>query len=402
MRILRATVDGLSLFSNGIFDINLLTNQRTSENNNESVDNLFNRIYVNKIISITGRNASGKTTELNIFDFIYKVFLLGLPMLKIPSSLSMIGNDFKITIYFYDEVDSKIYKLKTEVEKDANKNEFKIIDEEIFEKNITSKTNSTNIFDDNFILKYQRSAMDMKNVLPTYSSIFRIVTNNYPGKIPNIYNLSDFNNFNFMTHEDLGYYNLSEITPKILHYLDPTVESISSEKNSDDEGDSSNVTYKIKFKNSDQELSVSNLKIDKYLSSGTIKGLTIFKYIAIVLKTGGILILDEIENHFHKSIVNTIINMFKDDEINKNSSTILFSTHYPELLDLFDRNDDIFISIRNDNEITFKRLSDIVKRNDLKRSDILNSGFISGTTPKYKSMMELINKIKNNSDRSCS
>lgn len=401
LRILRANIKGLKLFSNSEFDINLLTDQRTSENNNASVDNLFNRIYVNKVLSITGRNASGKTTELNIFDFIYKVFLLGLPILTVPSSLSMIGKEFNVVIYFYEEVNKKIYKLESKLEKNDNKSTLRIVDETISEKNVKATTNSKNIFNDDFINIFQRSSLDMKEVLPNYSSIFRVITSNYSGKIPDIYNLSDYNNFNFMTHEDLGKYNLSKITPKILHYLDPTVESISSEVNSDDSEDGSNITYKIKFRHSKQEIAVNSLKIDRYLSSGTIKGLTIFKYVAIVLQIGGILILDEIENHFHKSIVNTIIDMFKDDEINKKNSTLIFSTHYPELLDLFDRNDDIFLSIRHDNEITFKRLSDIVKRNDIKRSEILNSGFISGTTPKYKSMMELIDNLKNNNDRSC-
>lgn len=52
--------------------------------------------------------------------------------------------------------------------------------------------------------------------------------------------------------------------------------------------------------------------------------------------------------------------------INKNGATILFSTHYSELLDEFDRNDSIYI-VRNKEGIGVENLSNILKRNDIKK-----------------------------------
>ena len=110
------------------------------------------------------------------------------------------------------------------------------------------------------------------------------------------------------------------------------------------------------------------------------------------LKNGGYMIIDEIENHFNKEIVTTLIRFFMDTRINKNGASLVFSTHYPELLDEYDRNDSIFIT-RNHNGITAENLSNILKRNDIKKSDAYQSGFLDGTTPAYEAYLQLKKSI---------
>lgn len=61
--------------------------------------------------------------------------------------------------------------------------------------------------------------------------------------------------------------------------------------------------------------------------------------------------------------------------INKKGGTIIFTTHYPELLDEYDRNDGIHI-IRNKNGITVENLSNILKRNDKKKVRHIRVGFL--------------------------
>ena len=62
-------------------------------------------------------------------------------------------------------------------------------------------------------------------------------------------------------------------------------------------------------------------------------------YIMVVasLRNGFDVIIDEIENHFHKTLVENIISLYKDKSVNKNNATLIISTHYCELLDLFNR-----------------------------------------------------------------
>ena len=88
------------------------------------------------------------------------------------------------------------------------------------------------------------------------------------------------------------------------------------------------------------------VELEQYLSSGTIKGIITFSMVKEVLSSGGYILVDELENHFNKEIVVTLMRFFMDSKLNKNGGTLIFSTHYPELLDEYDRNDSIYI-IRN-------------------------------------------------------
>ena len=54
---------------------------------------------------------------------------------------------------------------------------------------------------------------------------------------------------------------------------------------------------------------------------------------------------------FNKEIVTTLVRFFMDSQLNKNGGTLIFTTHHPELLDEYDRNDGICI-VRNRNGIT--------------------------------------------------
>lgn len=54
----------------------------------------------------------------------------------------------------------------------------------------------------------------------------------------------------------------------------------------------------------------------------------------------------------------------------------------------FERNDNIYI-VRNRNGITAQNLADVLKRNDIKKSEAYESGFLEGTVPVYESYMAL-------------
>ena len=112
------------------------------------------------------------------------------------------------------------------------------------------------------------------------------------------------------------------------------------------------------------------VEIEHYLSSGTIKRIVTFTMAREILREGGYLLVDEIENHFNKEIVSTLIRFFKDSQLNKKGGVLFFSTHYPELMDEYDRNDSIFIT-RNSNGITVKNLCTILKEMILRRVKLM-------------------------------
>lgn len=77
-----------------------------------------------------------------------------------------------------------------------------------------------------------------------------------------------------------------------------------------------------------------------------------------------------------------------DKKVNPKGAMLIFSTHYSELLDEFERNDNIYI-VRNRNGISAENLSNILKRNDIKKSEAYQSGYLEGTVPMYDAYIEL-------------
>ena len=173
-----------------------------------------------------------------------------------------------------------------------------------------------------------------------------------------------------------------DISQEVITFLDPTVEKLSIKKKNE-----KSMTY-LKFKNKKEIVLDNPIELSSYLSSGTIKGMIVFTLAKMLLQTGGYLIVDELENHFNKEIAATLMRFFMNSKLNKNGAVLLFSTHYPELLDEYERNDSIFIT-RNQDGIFVENLCHILNRNDMKKSDVYQSGFLKGTTPIYEAYMEL-------------
>lgn len=129
-----------------------------------------------------------------------------------------------------------------------------------------------------------------------------------------------------------------------------------------------------------------------YLSSGTVKGVRVFSDAINVLKNGGYLLVDEIENHFNYELVASLLRLFMNKQTNPNGAVIIFSTHYSELLDELERNDSVFIT-KNNHGLKVENLNFLLKRNDMKKSEVYQSNFLGGTAPKYKSLLALQDSI---------
>ena len=69
-----------------------------------------------------------------------------------------------------------------------------------------------------------------------------------------------------------------------------------------------------------KELSDSELVY--MLSGGTTKGVLLYIFVVAALENGFDLLIDEVENHFHKTLVENIISLFKDNTVNKKSATL--------------------------------------------------------------------------------
>lgn len=370
MRLLKMTVSGLTLFKDTI-DIDFYTEQRVSGDNNEMVTPCFGNVYTNNVISIVGINASGKTSLLKIISFVIE-FMNGESINNI-GSIDILDDTKKVTItvYFFDPKDG-IFKLESEIIRVGNDkldNRYIINNECLWCKKISRVKSKKDLFefDDKCIIKERDNNAEF---LKDDTSIILSLNKNKNFYLKDLIQLT---NLNFLRL-------IGDFPRELISFLDPSIEYFSFDK----------ITGESKLKFFDrEEIIVSNPVIfERYLSSGTIKGINVFINAMVVFEMGGYLIVDELENHFNREIVATLLRFFMNKSVNKNGATLIFSTHYAELLDEFERNDGIYI-VRNRNGISAQKLSNILTRNDIKKSEAFKSDFLEGTVPTYDSYMQL-------------
>ena len=370
MRLLKMSVSGLTLFKDTI-DIDFYTEQRVSGDNNEMVTPCFGNVYTNNVISIVGINASGKTSLLKIISFVIE-FMNGESINNI-SNIDILDDTQNVTItaYFFDPKEG-IFKLESEIIRVVNDNldiRYIINNERLWCKKVSRVKSKKDLFefDDKCIIKERDNNAEF---LKEDTSIILSLNKNKNFYLKDLIQLT---NLNFLRL-------IGDFPQELIAFLDPSIEYFSFDK----------ITGESKLKFFDrEEIIVSNPVIfERYLSSGTIKGINVFINAMVVFEMGGYLIVDELENHFNREIVATLLRFFMNKSVNKNGATLIFSTHYTELLDEFERNDGIYI-VRNRNGISAQKLSNILTRNDIKKSEAFKSDFLEGTVPTYDSYMQL-------------
>ena len=370
MRILKMLVSGLTLFKDTI-DIDFYTEQRVSGDNNEMVTPCFGNVYTNNVLSIVGINASGKTSLLKIISFIID-FMNGESINNI-GNIDILDDTQKVTItaYFFDQKDG-VFKIESEIIRVGNDkldNRYIINNECLWCKKISRVKSKKDLFefDDKCIIKERDNNAEF---LKDDTSIILSLNKNKNFYLKDLIQLT---NLNFLRL-------IGDFPQELIAFLDPSIEYFSFDK----------ITGESKLKFFDrEEIIVSNPVIfERYLSSGTIKGINVFINAMVVFDMGGYLIVDELENHFNREIVATLLRFFMNKSVNKNGATLIFSTHYAELLDEFERNDGIYI-VRYRNGISAQKLSKILTRNDIKKSEAFKSDFLEGTVPTYDSYMQL-------------
>lgn len=378
MKILRIKVQGLSLYKN-IFDISFCAVQRVHKNHLNSVFNLFGNIYVNTVEAFAGINASGKTTALKVVSF--TSVLLGAAPLSAEFVPQILDDGIK-TIFDIDFfLDGKIYHLTSEVIKHRNqdgKPKVRILSERLWVKSVSSKINKSNLWDydkENPV----RVRDNSDEYLPDDVSIM-IAINKQIVKRSIFVDLVMFTNFNLFLPDG------GLVPTEIISLLDPTIEYISVETLND------KVITRLKFFRKEEIVLLNPAELNVYLSSGTVKGVRVFSDAARVLKNGGYMIVDEIENHFNRELVASLLRLFLNKKTNPKGAVLIFSTHYSELLDELDRNDAVFIT-RSDEGLVVDNLNDLLNRNDVKKSDVYQSNFLGGTAPKYTALLKLQKSI---------
>lgn len=385
MKLLRIEAIGLPRFKEKLI-MAFYAQQRVAEDDKAFLFSLMpeSKYYLNCANAFIGINASGKTSALKVVLLILD--LLNNEPINHSETRDILGDasHAALRVNFISE-NGDLCQLETHITAVLTMRErtYRITDETLWVKPFSSIKTKKMLIDFTDIAPYATRTNE-ESFLPDDTSII-IAYNKKHGQSTLVRSLLSLTNVNVLPVSDV-------ISSEVIRFLDPTIESLVF----DHVGQK--VAIHLKFKDQKEITLADPAELNNYLSSGTIKGIVTFTLAIDVLKNGGYLVVDELENHFNKEITATLIRFFTDASLNRNGGILIFTTHYPEILDEFDRNDCIFIT-RNRDGITVSNLNDLLNRNDLKKSDAYQSGFLDGTVPAYEAYMKLKKNIQSTLER---
>lgn len=363
-------IDGLFLFDEGI-DLDFVAKQRVTDQNNAGLSRIFDNLYRQNVVGIIGINASGKTTVLKALSFVMNIFAKQGKLNDDRYEFLANEDRFQVEVYFQFEAD-KLMKIESLVVRNRQ-DQLLFEEEKIWVKKMDRVKKSLYTFSDKHLLKV-RSKEDTPYLADDMSMVIAYTKKLEPLEVIDL--ISDTNK-NVMKAA-------GQLPLEMVNFLDKSIDYLVEEKDANH-----HVTIRLKFKGQDQEIYLNNHQhLEAYLSSGTIKGLNVLVAVEKVVKNGGMLIMDEIENHFNKEVVRTIVNFFRNERINPKGAMLVFTTHYSELLDDFERNDSIYISLKEE-KLRVRNLNDLFNRSDYKKSEVYQSSYIGPTAPAYDAYMDL-------------
>lgn len=377
MKILRIHYKNAGIFEDD-FEIDFVARDKVT--NKEVVYNYHSSFYTQNTIALAGMNASGKTSALHLIKMAMDIVLKQTSLKNLDIPLGLIGEQTEMIVDFYTEIDNKYYRLESTFKKvdsiDDEAFPYGYATEKLYQKlggQIKSKKMTTH-FDDKDIISTRETLLGNVGFLRDDDSIL-------------FYNLKEVaeknkRNYTSMINENnVNLYRVQGIASmEDIGVFDNSIESMNI--------DGSKLS--VKFKNNESEINCMNVPDKNYLlSSGTSKGGNILFMLKRILRGGGYLIIDELENHFHKRLVELIIDLFNDEDINRLGATLIFTTHYAEVLDSIERKDNVFLFRRTSNYTAeVVRYSDIINRIENRKSEVFLSNYLGGTAPSYNAIQK--------------
>lgn len=345
--------------------------KKTAEDKEYELQEIAPDLYVYNTMAFIGKNASGKTSAMELLDCCYSI--LGEFRLE-GKHYSYDGVELEIIFYH----DKNIYLYKVNLASDntlGNKASFH--QEHIYVK-CYYKTNIRDLYNiDTFTELFDLGA------LPEDTSNLFFVLNKKQTTALYYDSFSNGADTYQLMFKALKNYEINDsILTVVLKLFDENIEDLQKldEHN-----------YKLLFAGEERNLSDSQLIY--MLSSGTTKGLLLYTLMVASLKEGFDLLIDEIENHFHKTLVENIISLYKDKSVNKKNASLIFSTHYCEILDQMGRQDNIWICKSGTQVSLANMYEDFQIRPELLKSKQYYSNAFS-TAVNYDELMNLKRKLK--------
>ena len=372
LKILSLKINGYKLLDNNFsLDFKNLSRVNEFDKTHEAIE-LEKGLYVFNTYSFVGGNASGKSTVLLL---LIKIFYLLQTGRWTYNQAEFRNEEVKLSVEFYLEEEIYLYSCKF-VKPIENINDSSAPFAEIKdEKLIKYKFKKTKVVELSDIFKY--SLFDTSAIIKITKD--KILFDYFYG--------NNFANINGTLASGTFFKALTIKNKKLLMsviiLLDESIEKLDFISETE-----------IHFKRSNLEEKIINSnELVNILSSGTIRGIELYLRSIEALKLGKTILIDEIEDSFHKNLVNNIIALFSDSSVNTSSAQLIFSTHYVEILDRIDRRDNIFITNKVDGYIKATNLYSYNVRSEILKSKLFDNN-VFNTGLNYETLMEVKRNIK--------
>ena len=357
---------------NDSFEIDFVSkSKKTAEDKEYELQEIADDLHVYNTMAFIGKNASGKTTAVELLDACYSIL----------SDFRLDGKSYsyknvELLIDFYH--DGFIYRYETILKNADSLASKAIFMKQRLRKKKYYKSKTTALYNDEDFVD-----VEITGELPEDTSILFFVLKKKETRaiyFDSFGNGADTYRLIFATLKD--YHIRPALLAKVISIFDENIHDLQM---LDDHN------FKLSF--CSEIKTVSDKELIYMLSSGTTKGMLLYILMIASLQQGFDLIIDEIENHFHKTLVENMISLYKDKTVNRRNATLIFTTHYCELLDLFNRQDNIYIAKSNDKVYLTNMYEGFNIRPELLKSrQFYNNVF--QTAVNYDELMQLKKELK--------
>lgn len=344
--------------------------KKTSEDKEYELQEIADGLFVYNTMAFIGKNASGKTTAIELLDCCYSI--LGDFRLE---GKHYEYDDIQLDMIFYH--DEYLYRYVTKLKSDSALGNKAVFTEQHIYRKKYYKSKIKKIYDiDEF------AEIDISGELPEDTAMVFFVLKKKETRALYFDSFGEGVDTYPLLFRALKNYKISdEVFLTIIRIFDENINQIESidEHN-----------YRLFYQN-DQKV-VSDKDLVYLLSSGTTKGVLLYVLMVASLQNGFDLLVDEIENHFHKTLVENMISLYKDKTVNRLNATLIFTTHYCEILDLFNRQDNIWIA-RTEGKVSLTNMYDDYEiRTELLKSKQFYSNAFQ-TAVNYEDLMNMKRKL---------
>lgn len=418
-----AILKSISATNFGPFNGTITFDMETSVPKGQIIDNhtfiAGDNQQFNKIAYIYGANGSGKSNFCKIILQIQRTIMLSpirasnnpqlLDMLPLKDELAVQRNHFKFDVSGKERATS--YSIQILIDDVLYTYSFSIAENyDVISEKLTKKKRRTETILERTSPKFE--SITLKSELKSFENNVYVVKNNalclsmasfLNNKLATLI-VSTITNIQVVNMAAMrGLSNLSEESfsaeqkekyLRILKSADPTLEDIQVEFNEEkvekralDSEDFENRSVVLKSVRVDVQ-STHNIYEDhkaversilpflQIESNGTIKLLNILPTIFDALSTGNILIVDEIENGLHPTVVKRMIELFYNPETNPHNAQLICTTHNILLINEAVQRDEVWLMDKNEyGESSMKHISDI---SGLRSYDKLGQKMIEG------------------------